>query len=100
MLQPRRGGRDSASTCLTQRRGHGYVDSRERSQRRRAGCCDDRRYALDCGKLRALGWRSRHSFDQALEQTVRWFVDNEAWWRPIKSGAYKEYYRKQYEERG
>jgi dTDP-glucose 4,6-dehydratase len=59
----------------------------------------DRRYALDCDKLRALGWRSRHSFDQALEATVRWFVDNEAWWRPIKSGAYREYYRKQYEER-
>lgn len=60
----------------------------------------DRRYALDCSKLRALGWRSAHSFDQALEQTVRWFVDNEAWWRPIKSGAYLEYYRQQYEERG
>ncbi|HMQ29125.1 MAG TPA: dTDP-glucose 4,6-dehydratase [Chloroflexaceae bacterium] len=60
----------------------------------------DRRYALDCAKLRALGWRSRHSFDQALEKTVRWFVANEDWWRPIKSGAYREYYRKQYEERG
>jgi dTDP-glucose 4,6-dehydratase len=60
----------------------------------------DRRYALDCSKLRALGWRSRHSFDEALEKTVRWYVDNEAWWRPIKSGEYLEYYRKQYVERG
>lgn len=60
----------------------------------------DRRYALDCSKLRALGWRSRHTFDEALEKTVRWFVDNEAWWRPIKSGEYLEYYRRQYEERG
>jgi dTDP-glucose 4,6-dehydratase len=60
----------------------------------------DRRYALDCAKLRALGWRSQHSFDAALERTVRWFVDNESWWRPIKSGEYLEYYRKQYEERG
>jgi len=60
----------------------------------------DRRYALDCSKLKALGWRSRHSFDEALEQTVRWFVANEAWWRPIKSGAYREYYQKQYVERG
>jgi dTDP-glucose 4,6-dehydratase len=59
----------------------------------------DRRYALDCSKLRALGWRSRHSFDQALEQTVRWFVENEAWWRPIKSGEYLEYYRQQYGSR-
>ncbi|MFV9506154.1 MAG: dTDP-glucose 4,6-dehydratase [Oscillochloridaceae bacterium umkhey_bin13] len=60
----------------------------------------DRRYALDCSKLRALGWHSRHDFDAALERTVRWFVANEAWWRPIKSGAYLEYYRKQYSERG
>jgi dTDP-glucose 4,6-dehydratase len=59
----------------------------------------DRRYALDTCKLQALGWRSRHSFDQALELTVRWFVDNQAWWRPIKSGEYLEYYRKQYVER-
>jgi dTDP-glucose 4,6-dehydratase len=60
----------------------------------------DRRYALDCSKLRALGWRSRHTFDEALEQTVRWYVENEQWWRPIKSGEYLEYYRKQYVERG
>jgi dTDP-glucose 4,6-dehydratase len=60
----------------------------------------DRRYALDTRKLQALGWRSRHSFAEALEKTVRWYVDNEAWWRPIKSGEYLEYYRKQYVERG
>ncbi|MCU0494287.1 MAG: dTDP-glucose 4,6-dehydratase [Chloroflexaceae bacterium] len=59
----------------------------------------DRRYALDVSKLQALGWHSRHSFDQALEKTVRWFVDNEAWWRPIKSGEYMDYYRRQYVER-
>jgi dTDP-glucose 4,6-dehydratase len=59
----------------------------------------DRRYALDTSKLQALGWRSRHTFDQALELTVRWFVENENWWRPIKSGEYLEYYRKQYVER-
>jgi dTDP-glucose 4,6-dehydratase len=59
----------------------------------------DRRYSIDCGKIAALGWRCRHTFEQALEQTVRWYAENEAWWRPIKSGAYKEYYRKQYVER-
>lgn len=59
----------------------------------------DRRYALDTSKLQALGWQSRHSFDQALERTVRWFVDNPQWWRPLKSGDYQEYYRKQYVER-
>lgn len=59
----------------------------------------DRRYALDCSKLRALGWTSRHSFDEALAKTVRWYVDNPDWWRPIKSGEYLEYYRRQYTER-
>jgi dTDP-glucose 4,6-dehydratase len=59
----------------------------------------DRRYAINCDKIKALGWRSRHTFEQALEKTVQWYVDHEAWWRPIKSGAYKEYYRKQYVER-
>jgi dTDP-glucose 4,6-dehydratase len=59
----------------------------------------DRRYAIDTNKLQALGWRSGHNFDQALEATVRWFVDNQDWWRPIKSGEYLDYYRKQYVER-
>ncbi|HRE25038.1 MAG TPA: GDP-mannose 4,6-dehydratase, partial [Anaerolineales bacterium] len=37
----------------------------------------DRRYALDVSKLKALGWVPRHTFDQALEATVKWFVENE-----------------------
>ncbi len=60
----------------------------------------DRRYALDCSKVQALGWRSRHIFEQALEKTVRWYVDNEWWWRKIKSGThYQEYYARQYNGR-
>jgi dTDP-glucose 4,6-dehydratase len=59
----------------------------------------DRRYALDTDKLRALGWQSNHTFDQALEKTVKWYVDNPAWWRPIKSGEYRDYYHKQYVSR-
>ena len=59
----------------------------------------DRRYALDVNKLKALGWKPTHTFDQALEKTVQWFVANEKWWRPIKSGEYLEYYKKQYVER-
>jgi dTDP-glucose 4,6-dehydratase len=59
----------------------------------------DRRYSLDCAKLRALGWRSRNTFEQATEKTVQWYVDNEWWWRKIKSGGYREYYKKQYEGR-
>jgi dTDP-glucose 4,6-dehydratase len=59
----------------------------------------DRRYSLNCDKLKALGWTASHTFDQALEKTVRWYVENPAWWRKIKSGEFKEYYRKQYAER-
>lgn len=59
----------------------------------------DRRYSLNCDKVKALGWHSRHTFEQALEKTVRWYVDNEWWWRKIKSGEYMEYYRRQYEGR-
>ena len=59
----------------------------------------DRRYSLDCTRLRALGWRSRHDFARAIAKTVRWYADHEWWWRKIKSGAYKEYYRRQYEGR-
>lgn len=59
----------------------------------------DRRYAIDTDKLRALGWKSNHTFDQALEKTVKWYVDNPAWWRPIKSGEYRDYYHKQYVSR-
>lgn len=59
----------------------------------------DRRYALDITKLRALGWKPTHDFEQGLEKTVQWYVDNEWWWRKLKSGEYLEYYRKQYLER-
>jgi len=59
----------------------------------------DRRYSLNCDKIKALGWHSRHTFEQALEKTVQWYVDNEWWWRKIKSGEYMEYYRRQYEGR-
>jgi len=57
----------------------------------------DRRYALDCSKIQSLGWRSRHTFEEALEKTVRWYVDNAWWWRKIKSGEhYRAYYARQY----
>jgi dTDP-glucose 4,6-dehydratase len=59
----------------------------------------DRRYSLDCTKIKALGWQPRHKFEEALEETVRWYVENQWWWRKIKSGQYMEFYRKQYEKR-
>ena len=59
----------------------------------------DRRYSLDDSKLRALGWSPHHALDDGLDATVAWYRDNRAWWEPIKSGAYREYYEQQYAER-
>ena len=58
----------------------------------------DRRYSLDSAKLRRLGWAPRVPFDEGLAQTVRWYVENEAWWRPIKDhdGEFHRYYEAQY----
>jgi dTDP-glucose 4,6-dehydratase len=60
----------------------------------------DRRYALDDSKLRALGWSPQHSFGEAgLPETVAWYRERRDWWEPIKSGAYREYYERQYAHR-
>jgi dTDP-glucose 4,6-dehydratase len=59
----------------------------------------DRRYAMDGSKLAALGWRNRVSFERGLADTVDWYVANEAWWRPIKSGDWDDYYERQYGRR-
>ena len=56
----------------------------------------DRRYALDSSKVHGLGWRPAHAFAAALEATVEWYRTQEAWWKPIKSGAFKAYYARQY----
>jgi dTDP-glucose 4,6-dehydratase len=47
----------------------------------------DRRYAIDDTKLRGLGYAPRTSFDEGLAATVRWYRDNESWWRPLKEKA-------------
>lgn len=44
----------------------------------------DLRYSLDCSKLRELGWAPEHDFDEALEETVRWYVENRWWWEKLK----------------
>jgi dTDP-glucose 4,6-dehydratase len=60
----------------------------------------DRRYALDDAKLRALGWVPQHSFGEAgLPETIGWYRERRDWWEPIKSGAYREYYERQYADR-
>jgi len=60
----------------------------------------DRRYAVDSAKLRNLtGWRAKTGFDEGIRQTVAWYRENESWWRPIKSGEFRQYYERMYGNR-
>jgi dTDP-glucose 4,6-dehydratase len=59
----------------------------------------DRRYALDSAKVGGLGWAPASTFDRALAATVEWYRSHEAWWKPIKSGAFRQYYQTQYAAR-
>ncbi|MFN3518282.1 MAG: dTDP-glucose 4,6-dehydratase, partial [Sphingomonas sp.] len=44
----------------------------------------DKRYAIDATRIeQELGWRPQETFETGIEKTVRWYLDNEAWWRPI-----------------
>lgn len=53
----------------------------------------DRRYAMDWTKInRELGWKPQFEFDEGLAQTIEWYKNNEAWWRPAKEKAHFEYY--------
>jgi dTDP-glucose 4,6-dehydratase len=57
----------------------------------------DRRYSLASDKIREeLGWEAQVRFDDGIARTVDWYRDNEAWWQPIRSGEYREYYERQY----
>ena len=60
----------------------------------------DRRYALSTLKIRReLGWKPKVSINEGLRRTVQWYIENEAWWRRIKSGEYAEYYERMYSKR-
>jgi dTDP-glucose 4,6-dehydratase len=70
-LRPRRRPYDELITFVTDRPGH------------------DLRYAIDATKLeRELGWRAQENFDTGVEKTVRWYLDNEWWWRPLREEVY------------
>jgi dTDP-glucose 4,6-dehydratase len=56
----------------------------------------DRRYSLSSEKVRALGWEPKWRFEEGLPATVEWYRDNEWWWKPIRSGEYREYYERHY----
>lgn len=70
-IRPEHGPHDALISFVADRPGH------------------DRRYAIDPAKAeRELGWVPAKTFEQALEDTVRWYLANEAWWRPIREGRY------------
>ena len=59
----------------------------------------DRRYAVDCSRLRTLGWTPTVSFEEGLRATVDWYRGHEGWWRRIKSGEFRTYYQQMYGKR-
>jgi len=60
----------------------------------------DLRYAIDAGKIqRELGWTPRHTFEQGLDKTIRWYLSNSEWLEHVTSGTYVQYYDQQYNKR-
>jgi dTDP-glucose 4,6-dehydratase len=60
----------------------------------------DKRYSVDCTKIqRDLKWEQKVGFEEGLKKTVDWYMNNQSWWRNIKSGAYKEFYELNYGRR-
>lgn len=60
----------------------------------------DRRYAIDPTKIHAeLGWLPKTSFEEGIQKTIQWYLDNEDWWQDIVSGEYRNYYKEMYENR-
>lgn len=60
----------------------------------------DRRYGIDPTKtMTELGWKPKHTFETGIKETIRWYLDNKGWWMRIQTGAYQEYYAKQYGKR-
>jgi dTDP-glucose 4,6-dehydratase len=60
----------------------------------------DRRYAIDASQIRAeLGWKPEIAFEEGIARTVEWYLSNQEWKRGVETGAYRDYYRKMYDER-
>ena len=73
---------ESLITFVTDRKGH------------------DMRYAIDPSKIHAeLGWLPETMFADGIKKTIRWYLDNQEWWKTIVSGEYQQYYEKMYGNR-
>lgn len=60
----------------------------------------DRRYLLDSSKLRnELGWEPLRDFEEAMKETIEWYVNNKEWWQNVKSGEYQAYYDNYYKDK-
>ena len=60
----------------------------------------DRRYAIDASKIEAeLGWKPSRSFRKGMEETVRWYLDNRQWVEEVKSGEYRSWMERNYDQR-
>ena len=60
----------------------------------------DMRYAIDASKLqKELGWKPSLQFEEGIEKTIDWYLNNEKWLNNVTSGAYQNYYEQQYEKR-
>jgi len=60
----------------------------------------DRRYAINCNKLKdQLGWKQNHSFQDGLNKTIKWYINNQYWVDRVRSGEYKKWIIKNYESR-
>ena len=79
MLGREEGSSDKLITYVKDRAGH------------------DLRYAIDSSKLKnELGWEPSLQFEEGIEKTVKWYLDNKEWMDSVTSGDYQEYYKKMY----
>lgn len=78
-LKRKNGSSDKLITFIKDRPGH------------------DKRYAIDASKInKELGWKPSVTFEEGLDKTVDWYLNNEDWLKNVTSGKYQEYYEEQY----